>query len=150
MNAFILIILMNVLSINAFPDVNEVQTGNVVFIMDNVEPNKGELRVAIYSEKGFLSSTGHLEDKIIPVGDETTMTVVFENVPYGQYALACYQDKDKSQKLSKTMIGIPNEPYAFSKTPASKWKKPAFSDVSFTLDQPEVTHRAKLKYWKQY
>ncbi len=125
------------------------QTGTVVLTITNLEPNKGELRAAIYPENGFLEGKGHLEDHVIEMGDETSMTVTFENVSYGTYALASYQDLDTSHKLSQNRIGIPNEPYGFSGKPGSKWRKPRFSEVAFELDQPKMEFTIELKYWRE-
>ncbi len=150
MNALILIMLMTGFSFGKPNSTPTVETGKVILIMENLEPNKGEIRSAIYKKEGFLDKHGHIEDSVLPMGDFTTKTVVFDNLPYGDYVLAAYQDLDTSHKLSSNMIGVPNEPYAFSKTPGSKWRKPNFEECSFKLDQSEVTVTLKLKYWKQY
>ena len=150
MNALILIILMTGFSFGK-PNVTPiVETGKVILVMENLEPNKGDIRSAIYKKEGFLDKRGHIEDSVIPMGNITSKTVVFENLPFGEYVVAAYQDLDTSHKLSSNMIGIPNEPYAFSKTPESKWRKPNFEECSFKLDQSEKTVIIKLKYWKEY
>ncbi len=152
MNALILALLMFGLSFGQTENsATENETGTITVVIKNIEPNKGELRAAVYPRDGFLKSSGHLEDRILEVKDETTRTIVFENVPLGEeYAIAAYQDKDLSKKLSQNAIGVPNEPYGFTGKLDSKWRKPNFEECAFVFDQKEMTINIELKYWRQH
>ena len=46
------------------------------------------------------------------IGD--SCAAIFENLPFGQYAIFCYHDENNDKKLNKTWYGKPNEGVAFS------------------------------------
>lgn len=61
-------------------------------------------------------------------------TIVFQNVPYGRYAMSSFFDKNENGRLDTNFIGIPKEPYAFSMNPSSNFGPPSFDEAAFTLD----------------
>ncbi len=132
------------------PTITPAATGTVVVNLEGVRPEKGVVRVALYKENKFLSRGGEIFEDTRPADGTGTHKVVFENVPYGTYALGSYQDFDNDASLSRSAIGIPKEPYGFSKPLVSKWRAPKFDEVSFELNQSSVSHKIVLKTWGQY
>lgn len=125
---------------------NPEKTGSVIITFKNVEVGQGVLRSALYGKEGFLKRDGELYDSK-QKADRETIVVVYENIPYGTYAIASYQDKDENAQLSKSWIGMPNEAYGFSKPLASKWRVPKFEEVAFVLDSSEASFSVELNYW---
>ncbi len=133
----------------AHPPKEEVQTGTVTITFTNVEVGKGVLRSALYVKDGFLKRDGELYDSKEPT-NSSTIVVTYDNIPYGTYAIASYQDKNEDAKLSANAIGIPKEAYGFSKPLKSKWRVPKFDEVSFDLDSPNEKFNVKLNYWRNH
>jgi len=125
------------------------ETGTITITFTNIEVGKGLLRTAVYGENRFLKRDGELYD-YKEKATSTSMTVTFEDIPYGTYAIAAYQDENEDAKLSKNAIGLPNEAYGFSKKLPSKWRVPKFDDVSFELNSSTKAFDVKLNYWKNH
>lgn len=63
-----------------------------------------------------------------------TLTALIDDQKFGTYALAIYQDTKGNGKIAKNMIGIPTDPYAFSKNYRPRTKAPNFDDCKFNYD----------------
>lgn len=93
---------------------------------------KGELRIGIFNEKGFLDNTKIITGKIVKV-TKSTINIDFD-LPDGTYAIAVIHDIDKNGKLTTNMFGYPTEPYAFSKNAKGNFGPPTFKDASIQLN----------------
>jgi len=51
----------------------------------------------------------------------------------GNYAIAVYQDINNNGKLDKNWMGIPTEPYGFSKDPVIRFGPPLYKDCMLKL-----------------
>ena len=93
---------------------------------------KGEVRIGIFNEKGFLDNTKVITGKIVKVSS-STININFD-LPDGAYAVAVIHDIDKNGKLSTNMFGYPTEPYAFSRNAKGNFGPPTFKDASIQLN----------------
>lgn len=71
--------------------------------------------------------------------------VVFADVPPGRYAISSYHDVNGNQRLDANMVGIPSEPYGFSKDARGKMGPPSFGDAAFDVGQDIVNLTIRLK-----
>ncbi len=76
---------------------------------------------------------------IIPV-KENECTYLFKNIPYGNYAIALFHDKNDNKEIDKGLFGIPKEGYGFSNK-SKKYKK-----ASFDLKSKNYEVIIKIKY----
>ena len=51
----------------------------------------------------------------------------------GRYALALAQDRNGNDRLDKTMIGLPTEPYGFSNDASAPFGPPDFDQAAFVV-----------------
>ena len=65
------------------------------------------------------------------------MTVTFKDLPPGRYAIESFQDVNANGKMDTSWIGLPLEPYGFSRDARAILSKPGFSSVSFQLTPGE-------------
>ena len=98
----------------------------------NIKNKKGTLRMGIYlpNEKFGESKPG--VTKTIDVKSTENQTVTFELEP-GRYALAIYHDLNGNDAMDKNFVGIPKEPYGFSKNFRPKFSAPSFEDCAFEV-----------------
>jgi uncharacterized protein (DUF2141 family) len=80
--------------------------------VENAVIGKGHLMVGLFNNKESFPSN-QFRGVRIEVSD-TVMTVVFEDLPPGEYVVSVYQDANDNEKLDKTIFGIPTERYGFS------------------------------------
>lgn len=115
----------------------------LVIRIQDVSPKGGTLRLGLYDEARYP------DDAAAPVASadvraETGETVItLNNVPPGTYAIQTFQDINSNDKMDTTWLGIPLEPFGFSRDARPFLSKPDFSDVKFTLvagDNTQVIH----------
>lgn len=69
----------------------------------------------------------------------------------GEYVFAAFQDINNNGVLDRNLMGVPTEPYGFGAAPPSKWREPAFNEVSTRIKLGEAaTATIHLKTWKEY
>ena len=92
----------------------------------------GEIHGAIYSnEKTWLDKEKTFKSfKILPSKEEFEVSL-----PAGEYAIAFYQDLNKNQEFDQGFLGIPLEPYGFSRNPKVLFSAPDFKESAFLLNK---------------
>ena len=71
------------------------------------------------------------------------ITVTFDNLPPGTYAIGAYHDENGNDHFDTDMIGLPREGYALSNGVRAVLSKPTFQQAAFrvgTGDQPVALH----------
>jgi uncharacterized protein (DUF2141 family) len=72
------------------------------------------------------------------------LTAKIEDLTYGEFALAIYQDVNSDGKIDKNFIGIPEEPYGFSNNYKPTVKAPSFKDCRFEYNEQTNTVNISL------
>lgn len=94
--------------------------------------------IRVYTQDNFLDKEGNKNKySVNPQGGTATQQV--EGVPYGQIAVVVYQDENNNGDLDRNGVGLPKEPYAFSKDFKPTVKAPDFSDCSVTYSEESNT-----------
>ena len=98
----------------------------------NVKKAQGKLMIAIYKpDEKFGEGKPAISD-IVEVKSAGTKIVSFDLEP-GNYALALFHDLNGNGELDKNFVGIPKEPYGFSKDFRPKFSAPSFDDCAFEV-----------------
>ncbi len=111
---------------------------NIIFAQNKLTVNvsgikefKGNLIVKVYDEANFHKKAVVL--KTMPINNEK-MTVVFDNLPNGEYAVSAIVDENKNGKLDHGMFG-PTEPAAASNNAKGFMGPPKFKDAKFKVEK---------------
>ena len=97
----------------------------------------GRLVYAIWSgPQGWLESNTVGEGSV-PITDGSS-EIRFESLPYGEYAISVYHDKNDNGKLDTGMFRIPKEPLGTSNDAKIRFGPPKYEDAVFFLKQPEL------------
>lgn len=104
----------------------------VELTIKGIEKIQGTMMVAVYnSEESFMKK--RLTSKKIKVtGKEVTL--VFEDVVAGDYAISTFHDENDNNKLDTNFLGIPNEPYGFSNDAMGTFGPPSFEKAKVKVD----------------
>ncbi|WP_151999908.1 MULTISPECIES: DUF2141 domain-containing protein [unclassified Imperialibacter] len=107
--------------------------GRLVVKVTNLGDLKGQVMVGLFDkEDNFLKEPiKGVSAKVTAEGQE----VVFENLPYGEYAVSVIHDENENGELD-TFLVIPTEPYGFSNNVMGKFGPPSFEQtkISFKND----------------
>ena len=114
---------------------------------EGIEKAGGTVRLAMYSSKADFM----LEEKAVlynfKVDKIGSLVATIENLSNGSHAFAVFLDENNNQQLDKNLIGVPTEPYGFSKDPPSKWRLPTWDEVKFEHGQSGKVLVVNLKRW---
>ncbi len=105
---------------------------------------KGELFFLIFeSKEGFPDEISFTNRYFRSRGDNLGEGIsTFGKIPYGEYAVVVYFDKNRNEKLDLNFLGFPKEPMGTSSN--SKFKRLKFKKASFKFNEPVKELNIKL------
>lgn len=110
---------------------------------------KGTILIAVYgSEADFDKNENAVKLGKVVVNKVGTYQTTLEDIPSGKYVIALFQDVNDNGKLDTNFLGIPKEPYAFSRSPKVKWRAPKYEEVVVDL-QSSQDMSLVLKKWSK-
>jgi len=102
----------------------------------NLHSDKGKVFVNLYaSEDGFPKDPSKAFKKMTRTISAHKCVLVFDNVPLGVYALACYHDENDNNELDKNFLGIPSEGVGASNNVKGTFGPPSFKDAQFPVNE---------------
>lgn len=114
-----------------------VSAHELVVKVENVKSTKGFLYVALHDTESTWMQQG-VQGQKLPM-TESSVKVVFKDLPAGNYGVTLYQDENDNGHIDKNAIGIPTEPYGFSNNGGS-FGPPSFTDAQVVVNEnQEIT-----------
>lgn len=121
------------------------QAGGTVRVMIQTKDAGGTVAAALYdgparfakSDGAFRTAEGKVE------GGRAVVT--FEGLPPGNYAVGAFHDVDGNGRLNTLPVGLPTEPYGFSRGARGAFGPPKFADAAFEVRGAAVTQTMRLK-----
>ena len=120
----------------------------IKFEIVNLRNYDGSIIVSVYKDKKKIDDGITSFRKVIPKKENMnngTFKAQF-SLPFGVYGLVFMDDENNDGEMNNRLIGIPKEGYGFSNLIHSGFKKPKFSDFSFTLTENIETFKIHLRY----
>jgi uncharacterized protein (DUF2141 family) len=110
----------------------------------NVAPG-GTLRLGLYDRISYPDDNSKpvAAADVKAVAGETVITL--HDVAPGVYAIETYQDLNDNDKMDTTWLGLPLEPYGFSRDAHPILSKPPFSQVKFAVAAGEQIQTLHLQ-----
>ena len=109
----------------------------------NVLPAGGTLRLGLYNEALYPDDDSKpIASADVPAAAGETI-VTLHALPPGIYAIQTFQDVNANDKMDTSWVGLPLEPFGFSRDATPFLSKPSFDDVKFTLaigENSQVIH----------
>ncbi|MDB5281536.1 MAG: hypothetical protein JWO06_611 [Bacteroidota bacterium] len=108
--------------------------------VSNLETHTAPIIVGVYGpDNNFPGEQDQLKVYTFRPNGEV-LNAQITDLPYGEYAMAIYQDVNENGKIDKNWVGIPTEPYGFSNNVIPHFKAPSFEDCKFDYnsDSPPV------------
>lgn len=129
---------------------NDAEAGSLIIEVENIRTSGGMVWIGLYnSQENYL-----IKEKAIVEGQKVDHTgkvlIKVPNLSFGNYAIALFHDINNNGELDRNFLGIPSEPYAFSRVPATKWRLPRFDEVRFSFQHSNQVLSTKLKRWTEY
>jgi len=96
--------------------------------VSNVKVDKGNVHVGLFNQENEFPN-GKIFRGELAMSKKSVVTVVFNDLKPGIYAVSVFQDINGNKVIDKNFLGIPKEPYGFSgewKSGGSSFDKSAF------------------------
>lgn len=111
--------------------------------VDDVKSLDGQVTAAIFNSadtflKKAIKGTGALASR-------EGNTLVFRDLPEGEYAFVVMHDSNSNNKMDKNLLGIPTEDYAFSNNAMGRMGPPSYEAAKFVLPAAGASFRISLK-----
>jgi len=134
--------------LGAFLSARAENRGSIVVEITELRSFEGQVLVSIYDEAAGYprSHDAVLQTKVVRPIESSDVKVVFENLEYGDYALAILHDENMSGDMDFALFGLPTEGYCFSNNLRPRLRAPKFKKASFDLNQDVVVQTIRMLY----
>lgn len=103
----------------------------------------GDVYVALY-DKADVWMKKSLKGTQVAATKGTTV-VVFTDLSAGDYALSAFHDSDGDKKLNRNVLGMPTEPFGFSRDASGAFGPPTFEAAKITVPATGAETTISLK-----
>lgn len=112
--------------------------------IEKLQSQGGMLRLGLYTEDTYYDDNAEPVAELDVRATPPVQHVQFNDVPPGVYAIQVFQDLNGNGKMDFNFLGVPLEPYGFSRDGRAFISKPGFARVKFTLgpgaNAPQIIH----------
>ncbi len=111
--------------------------------------NDGLVRLALYDRPELFPISGKafiISDVPIPYQG---LSLLFSDLPPGEYALALFHDEDGDNVFDKGFLGLPLEGFGFSNDATVFFSAPSFSAAAVTVGEELTAITVHVRYWSQ-
>ena len=128
----------------SYPE-NKEALSSFELIIEGFSEQKGEVRIAVFdSEKAYKDKQNPSHAVVLPVTD-AALTWSQDSLPYGEYAIAVYHDKNKNGELDSNLLGIPKEAYGFSNNARGRFGPASWKDAHFNVSTEQMQIKIDIK-----
>lgn len=110
----------------------------LVLEIRQIAPTEGALMIGVYTEESWIGGAPVAGIRVDI--EEDSLSVSVGTLPAGRYGVKMFHDVNGNGELDMNLIGIPQEPFAFSNNARVRFALPSWSAVSFELTENAATH----------
>ncbi|TDI68469.1 MAG: DUF2141 domain-containing protein [Bacteroidetes bacterium] len=125
--------------------VHATETGSITVDINGFKNEDGTVRVAMANSRETHPENAKAFREAESMIEGGKVEVVFTDIPYGEYSIRLYHDKNGNKELDKNVFGVPKEPYGYSNNARAKLSAPSWKKAMFKLDSENVTQKIDVK-----
>ena len=118
------------------------QKFNIEVNVNQINSDEGRVYFALYSSSENFNNRISFETLDVKAKDGD-VSVIFQEVPKGAYAITCFYDQNGNGKMDFTLNGMPLEDYGLSNNVMS-FGPPNFEESKFEVIDKDLTFEIKL------
>ena len=126
------------------------RAGDLSVTVEGVVGSEGEIEAILYpGEDAWLDNDhpGTLKRRVAAADAvDGVVTLVFDKLDPGPYALAIYHDADMSGELERGFMWAPKEGWAFSNNITPRFGPPNYKKAKLDVGEDEVVTTVQLDY----
>ena len=124
----------------------QAQAARLVVAIQGIHSGDGYVYVALFAKpQGFPDGDYSIQHTKVKAAVEG-LTVVFDNLPAGPYAVGAYHDENNNGRLDTNFLGYPSEGYALSNDIRAVIARPRFVDAAFPVGSADARITLHIKY----
>ena len=124
----------------------QASAARISITIQGVHSAQGSVFVGLYATPSkFLNGTQNDAMRRVPASTGP-ITVVFDNLPPGTYAVGAYHDENGNDHLDTNFLGLPEEGYALSNGVRAVTSKPTFQQAAFTVGDQGAAIGLHIRY----
>jgi len=104
----------------------------LVIHVQGVSPKGGILRLGLYNQAGYAKDDDTVASADVKAQSPQT-TITLNDLMPGTYAIQAFQDFNANGKMDSSWIGLPLEPYGFSRDAKPVLSRPGFDKTRFEI-----------------
>ena len=136
-------ILVSTLAVGLCFAAGSASAARIIVTVDGLHSNQGNVFVGLYASPATFLNGNQSDAQRKVRASGAPVTVVFDNLPPGTYAVGAYHDENANDHLDTNALGLPVEGYALSNGIRAILSKPTFQQAAFTVgaeDKPVALH----------
>jgi uncharacterized protein (DUF2141 family) len=123
-----------------------VSAADISVDLQGCHPNKPVMLALYDSAIGFPDGKKAPPVRVLSVmAEKSSALAIFSEVKPGRYALAVYADLNNNKTLDLSFIGMPTEPYGFSRNARNVLSPPSFEQAAFDVTEAGTQFQIHLK-----
>lgn len=121
------------------------QSGKLSVVLNEIRQSSGIIYVSIHNDKAAfpMKSEKALTSNMV---EGSVREVVFNEIPFGEYAVSVFHDENGNGKMDTHLFGIPKEGVGASNNKMG-FGPPSFQDAMFKMEDSEKTITINVKYF---
>ena len=118
--------------------------GDLRVRLSGVGEATGSLRVALFANAADFEAGSQTAGHFTPARAEG-VEVVFANLPPGRYGLSTFHDVNANGELDSNLVGMPTEPFGFSRNARGRFGPPTFDELAFEMGEDDLVLEVELQ-----
>ena len=133
---FALLLVSLIILCSSAVNAEEKNKSTVTVTVNGLKTDDGQIKIEVFDaeatwiKKSAYNFTCKIKDK--------KCICTMENIPYGDYAVFVYQDKNSNDKLDLINKTLPAEPFGYSRIKKMVMGPAKWSDVKFIISSPKM------------
>ncbi len=108
--------------------------------VDGVKTSNGHISVAVYDKSESFLKFDRVFKSDSTRAKKGITKIDIDNLPPGEYALAVFHDVNGNNHLDTNFLGVPTEPFAFSRGKMRTFGPPSFKDCVLSIRSDQEVH----------
>jgi uncharacterized protein (DUF2141 family) len=113
--------------------------------IQGVRNSSGVMRVGLFDNPNDFPNGMKFSSIDVPA-TAGSMTVIFERIPAGRYAIAILHDENSNGRMDMGPFNIPHEGYGFSRDAPVFLSPPSFEEAAFDVPEEGTLTRLHVNY----
>ena len=139
-------ILISALALVVILIAGPASAARIVVTIDGLHSAKGDVFVGLYASPSKFLKGNQCDAQRKVRASTRPITVVFDNLPPGAYAVGAFHDENANDHLDTSFIGLPVEGYALSNGVRAVMSKPTFQQAAFTVGEQGAQVALHIRY----